>query len=275
MLEFLSEAWRPVVEILIMWFIIYKLLVLFRGTGITQIVRVAFVLIMVLFITRWLQLNTINWVLTQLLSFWVIAFLILFHPELRMGLSHVGSTRIFDIFFENQHSSKVIDVIIQSSLALSQKRTGALIAVEREADLTSYAESGVNLNSEVSQELIRTIFVPPAPLHDGGLIIKGGRLIAAGCLFPLTQNPNISKILGTRHRAAIGLTEQTDAVAIVVSEETGAISVAIRGRLTRDLDSEKFVKVMRGIFYKMEKKAHQAKSQQKLSFWSRLKKGQK
>ena len=275
MLDFLGEAWRPAVEILIMWFIIYRLLILFKGTGITQVVRIAFVLILVLFITRWMELNTINWALTQLLSFSVIAFLILFQPELRTGLSHVGQNRIFSMFFKDQDTARVIDTIIGASIALSEKRIGGLIAIEREADLTPFAESGVSLNSEVSRELISTIFIPPAPLHDGGLIVKGGRIIAAGCLFPLTQNPYVGRMLGTRHRAAIGLTEQTDAIAIVISEETGAMSVAIRGKLTRGLDKERFAKVVKGIFRKMEKKTVQRRPQQSFSFLSRLKKGQK
>ena len=255
MLELLSDIWRPLVEIIVMWFIIYRLFILFRGTGITQMVNVAFVLALVLFITRWLELNTINWVLTYLLSFSVIAFLILFQPELRIGLSHVGKNRIFGMLFKDQGMSKVIDALINASLVLAEKKIGALIAIERGADLTPYAESGISLDSDVSKELISTIFVPPTPLHDGGLIIRGGRIVAAGCLFPLTQNSHVSKMLGTRHRAAIGLTEQTDAVAIVVSEETGAISVAIRGGITRDLDRERFSRVVKGIFQKMEKKA--------------------
>jgi len=140
-----------------------------------------------------------------------------------------------------------VDDIVKSAIFLSNRRIGGIVALEREIGLRPYVESGITIDSQVTSELINTIFTPETPLHDGGIIIKGERIVAAGCLFPLTQNPNISKLLGTRHRAAIGLTEETDAVCVVVSEETGAISIAANGKLHKDLNRETFPKTLEHI----------------------------
>ena len=188
----------------------------------------------------------------------IIAFLIIFQPELRRGLASLGQKPVFAVF---QREHFLIDELVKATSALSRKKIGGLIAIEREAALAPYLESGVQLDSKVNSELINTIFMPNTPLHDGGIVVQGNKIIAAGCLFPLTQNPTVSKTVGTRHRAAMGLTEESDSIVIVISEETGAISIAIGGRLTRELDAEGLTKILRNVYRPRMKKQ---------SFWTWL-----
>lgn len=235
----LSGIWQPlfaVLEIVILWYVSYMLLVFIKGTRTVQVLKGLFILIVVFVLSQLLQLTVINWILTRIFAIAVIAFLIIFQPELRRGLARLGQSPFFGVF--SREHRKIIDEIIKAALALSGKKVGALIALEREMGLKTYIESGVTLSARVSNELLNTIFMPNTMLHDGGVIVRGGRIQAAGCLFPLTENPRISKTLGTRHRAALGLSEETDALVIVVSEETGTISLAMGGRLIRQLNEE-------------------------------------
>lgn len=241
MAEHWLNLWKPGIEMLFLWFIIYLLLVFIRGTRTVQVIKGIIILLLIFFITRWLNLTSINWILTKLLAISVIAFLIIFQPELRRGLARLGQ------FGFTLGEEEIVDDIVKSAIFLSNRRIGGIIALEREIGLRPYVESGIAIDSQVTSELINTIFTPETPLHDGGIIIKGERIVAAGCLFPLTQNPNISKLLGTRHRAGIGLTEETDAVCVVVSEETGAISIAANGKLHKDLNRETFPKTLEHI----------------------------
>ncbi|MCK4248833.1 MAG: diadenylate cyclase CdaA [Candidatus Omnitrophica bacterium] len=245
MVEFLANIWRPVVEILFMWLVLYGLLVFIKGTRAVPVVRGLILLIVLFILSQKLGLHAINWVLTKLFAFSAVAFLVIFQPELRRGLAHIGQNRFFGFFLREK---EVIDQIVKAILYLSNRKIGALIAIEREVRFTAYVETGIPLDSKVSMELITTVFMPNTPLHDGAMVIKGQRIIACGCLFPLTQNPKVSKILGTRHRAGIGLTEETDAVCILVSEETGAIAMSIRGKLTRDLDEIVLRKILKNIY---------------------------
>ena len=245
MVEFLANIWRPVVEILFMWLVLYGLLVFIKGTRAVPVVRGLILLIVLFILSQKLGLHAINWVLTKLFAFSAVAFLVIFQPELRRGLAHIGQNRFFGFFLREK---EVIDQIVKAILYLSNRKIGALIAIEREVSFTAYVETGIRLDSKVSMELITTVFMPNTPLHDGAMVIKGQRIIACGCLFPLTQNPKGSKILGTRHRAGIGLTEETDAVCILVSEETGAIAMSIRGKLTRDLDEIVLRKILKNIY---------------------------
>jgi diadenylate cyclase len=174
----------------------------------------------------------------------VLAFLIIFHPELRQGLARIGERGLIGAFITEEH---IIDEIVNASFLLAKQKMGAIMAIERTNSLKPYTETGVMLDGHVSEEILESIFMPNTPLHDGGVIIHGERIVAASCLFPLSDNPRISRTLGTRHRAAIGLTEQTDAVVVVISEETGTISVAINGRLTRDLDKEGLTRVLNNL----------------------------
>ncbi|MCK4519292.1 MAG: diadenylate cyclase CdaA, partial [Candidatus Omnitrophica bacterium] len=223
-------------EIAILWYVVYMLLLFIKGTRTVQVLKGLFILMITFFLSQILDLVVINWILFRAFGIAVIAFLIIFQPELRRGLARLGQNPFFGVF--SKEYRKVIDEIIKAVIILSGKKTGALIGLEREIGLRTYIESGVVLASRVSSEIINTIFVPHAPLHDGGIIIRNGRIQAAGCLFPLIENPKISKTLGTRHRAALGLSQETDAVVVVVSEETGSVSLAVSGKLIRNLDEK-------------------------------------
>lgn len=194
-----------------------------------------FLLIIISFVAQWLNLNALNWILSSLKTVWVIAFVILFQPELRKALTLLGQNRIIGMFLKVEESSTVSE-IIKACHQLTQKGLGAIMVLEQDVGLKNYIETGTRLDSRVTGELLVTIFTPPGPLHDGAVIIEKNRIIAAGCILPLSQNPRLVRSLGTRHRAGLGLSEETDAVIIIVSEETGMISLAIGGKLTRKLD---------------------------------------
>jgi len=235
----------PITEILILWYVLYILLIFIKGTRAFQVLRGIIILVLIFFITRLLDLTVINWILTKLFAISVIAFVVIFQPELRRGLARIGQNPILSAFIKEE---KIIEEIVRALITLSRRKIGVLIAIEREIGLKPYIESGVTLDANVKTEVIVSTFMPTSPLHDGGVVVEGSRLAAAGCLFPLSQNVQISKKLGTRHRAAIGLSEETDAVILVVSEETGTISAAMDGRLTRDLDRESITSILRNLY---------------------------
>lgn len=247
-MQYLSSIWRPVLEIAILWYVFYHLLVFIKGTPAVQVLKGLIFLIILffisLFIAQKLNLTIISWILPRFLAIFLISFLIIFQPELRRGLAQLGQGTILGFFFGEE---RITGEINEAVFSLAKKKIGAIIALEREIGLKPYIESGVPLDSKVSSELINTIFMPHTPLHDGGIIIQNGRIVAAGCLFPLTQNPKISKSLGTRHRAAVGLTDETDALVIVVSEETGLVSLAREGRLIRSIDRESLIKALNNV----------------------------
>lgn len=235
------------IEIIILWYVIYMMLVFIKGTRTEQLLKGIVIIGAIFVLAQQLKLNAILWVMTSLFPLSVMALIIIFQPELRRGLARLGQFGIY------QEDEGIIEEISKAALYLSGKRTGALIAIEREVGLKNYIESGVPIDGRVTKELIISIFSTKAPLHDGAIIIRQGRIIAAGCLFPLAQESNVSKSLGTRHRAAMGLTEETDAVCLVVSEETGAVSIAIGGKLMHDLPEETFVKLFKEVFYNPSK----------------------
>src|SRR3989338_5345048 len=186
--------WKIALEILILWYVIYSMLLLIKGTRTEQLLKGLVIIGIIFIITEQLRLDAINWVITRLFPISVIALIIICQPELRRGLARLGQFGIY------QEAGEVIEEIIKAAVTLSARKTGALIAIEREAGLKSYIESGVVLDSNVAEDIIVSIFMPQAPLHDGALIIRHNRIAAAGCLLPLTQETNISKALGTRHR---------------------------------------------------------------------------
>ncbi len=202
-------------------------------------------------IAKFLELHTINWVLTKLFAVGVVAVMIIFQPELRRALARIGQNTFLGGLLKK---GGTVDELIQACEYLARHRIGALIAIERDIGLKNYIESGIPLDSKVSQELLITLFTPNTPTHDGGMIIVGERIASCGSLFPLSQNTDISRFLGTRHRAAVGLSEETDAVCVIVSEETGKISVAAQGKLSRDLDSEGLKNVLMNLFRPVENK---------------------
>lgn len=244
----ISSMWKKILEILILWFTYYLVFLFIRGSRAVQLLKGLVLIVLLFVIAQQFGLTTVSWIITKIFPISVLAFLIIFQPELRRGLVRLGQLGMM------LKEEKVIDEIVKSATILSKKKIGALIAIEREIGLRPYIESGVPLDSKVTSELINTIFMPNTPLHDGGIIIEGGTIVAAGCLFPLSQDSRLSKTMGTRHRAAIGLVEETDAVVVVVSEETGAISVAIAGKLTRDLDKETLLKILNNLFRQQKQK---------------------
>ncbi len=258
-MEELLNIGKLVLEILLMWLIIYYILLFIRGTRAVQVLKGVVILLILFFLTQLLRLETINQVLKWLFGFGAIAFLIIFQPELRRGLAHLGQNPLFALRLKRE---RLIDEIVKSCLFLSRRKIGGLIAIEREMRLAAYTEDSIMLDSEVSTELINTIFLPSSPLHDGAIVIQEERIAACSCLLPLSRNPGLSKTLGTRHRAALGLAEETDAVVVVISEETGAISIAISGKLTRDMDEAGLRKVLRNVYGSFEEKG--AKEKKKL-----------
>jgi diadenylate cyclase len=185
---------------------------------------------------RWVGTERLSWVLENLLTLSVIAVIIIFQPEIRRALVRLGQNPLVDFFVRTE--TPVVDEIVKACASMARRRVGALIAIQRRVGLGSYVEMGTQLDAQVSADLINTVFFKDTPLHDGAIVIQGDRIAAAECLFPLTENPAISKDLGTRHRAGIGLTEESDAVVAIVSEETGRISVAVKGELMGGLSVE-------------------------------------
>lgn len=255
-IETLKNFWiflKPVVEVSILWFLFYRVLVFFQGTRAFQVLRGIIFLVLAFFIFQRFGLNTLDWLITKFFAIWIITILIIFQPELRQGLARLGQQHLFSVFLKEEEIEAIIEEIASAAEALSKKKIGALIALERSNSLKTFAESGLALDCKISSEIIQTIFTPTSPLHDGGIIIQSDRIVSAVCLFPLTENPNVSKTLGTRHRAAAGLTEQTDALVIAVSEETGDISFAVVGKLIKAEDKFSLVKQLRQNFLKQVK----------------------
>jgi diadenylate cyclase len=243
-LHFLIHA-RPVFEILMLWFLIYHMLLFFEGTRAIQVLRGIIILLIVFFLAQRLELSVLDWLMTKLFAISVIGILIIFAPEIRQGLARLGQQHLFITTIPEQELESVVKEILEAADAMSRKKAGALIAIENKENLISYTESGVKTDSRVSSELIQTIFTPNSLLHDGGMIIQHGRISAAGCIFPLTQKQELNRSFGTRHRAAIGLSEETDAIIVIVSEERQDIALVYRSELYKDMDRDAlFVRIM-------------------------------
>lgn len=256
-------GWWDLLDLLLVALILYRILLLIRGTlGFHMAVGLA-VLGVFFFTVRSLHLRTLYWILENLFSYSVFALIVLYQAEIRRGLAHLGRNRIF-FWEENQPSENYYEEVVQAAATMASKRIGALMVLEREIGLRDYIESGIRLDAVLTYDLLNNIFIPNTPLHDGACIIQGRRIAAAVCFLPLTVNPEFSKALGTRHRAAIGITEQTDAVAIVVSEETGSISGVIGGEITSRLDVKKLTVFLHHAF------VSQTLKQQTPSFFVRL-----
>jgi diadenylate cyclase len=232
------------IEISILAIMLYFIFRLFKGTRGAAILTGLIILFGVLFtITTLSHLDVLNWLLSKLMLYISLAIVVIFQPEIRRVLARLGRQ---PIWMSNGITSQVTlaEPIIQTVQILSKRKIGALIAIEREIGTRAIQETGTKLHSAVSAELLATIFFPHTPLHDGGVIISGDRICAAGCIFPLSQKEEPSRTLGTRHRAAIGITEETDAIVIVVSEETGAVSVAYNGKLRRGVEDERLRRIL-------------------------------
>jgi diadenylate cyclase len=225
-------------DIAVVAFIIYEFLKLIRGTRAAQMVVGSLLLVALFYVSRLAPLQTVNWMIRNMLVYVAFAAIVIFQSDIRRALAHFGQAPFFRYFNRTEAASETIEELVVAATMLSSQRIGAIIAVEREIGLRNYIESGIPIDATLTYDLIVTIFQPGAPLHDGAVIIQEGRIAAAACFLPLTVNPRVSRELGTRHRAAIGLTEENDAVAIVVSEERGQIALAMNGRIDRALSPE-------------------------------------
>jgi diadenylate cyclase len=233
LLQFLSANWTAGIEILLLAVSIYYGYLYFRGTrGAKVFTGLAILFIFLTLVSQILNLTVISWLLRSLTAFVAVALVVIFQPELRRALAELGSNHFFSSARQNRET---IDIVADAVFELANKQLGALIAIERDTGIRNFAESGVNLDCEISQELLLTIFFPKTPLHDGGIIIRDDRIIAAACIFPVSQREDLDRTFGLRHRAGLGITEESDAIAIVVSEETGNISVCYRGKIERGL----------------------------------------
>ncbi|QGP91473.1 Cyclic di-AMP synthase CdaA [Neomoorella glycerini] len=241
---------RIILDISIVAFVIYKFIMLIRGTRAVQLIKGLVVLVVASVIAERLHLTTINWLLSQLRLVIVVALPVVFQPELRRALEQLGRGKFFArplTVLGAEDMEKLINELVRAAQVLAKNRTGALIVVERETGLNDYIETGIRVDGVVSAELLINIFVPLTPFHDGAAIIRGDRVVAAGCFLPLSESPYLSKQLGTRHRAALGISEISDAVVLVVSEETGAVSVAEGGKLTRFLDEKNLKELLQSL----------------------------
>lgn len=232
----LHKHWiLDVVDVLLVAILFYRLLILVRGTRAAQMFVGLIVLVFVSFLARWFHLATVDYLATSLRTVWLITFVILFQPELRHVLSEFGRTRYFrSLFRVNEYGT--IGEVVRAAEELASRRQGGIIVLERNQGLRNFVETGTRLEARVTAELMVSLFSPGSPLHDGALIVRGDQLVAAGCILPLSQNPHLSPALGTRHRAAVGITEESDAVAVVISEHTHTIGVAFRGELRERLN---------------------------------------
>ena len=251
---FLFDIVKPTIEIIILWFLFYRMLAFFEGTRAFQVLKGISYLLFIFLVSQILGLDILNWILTKLFAISIIALMIIFQQELRHGLARLGQQHIFNFGLQESEIEEIINALTSAAYKLSRKKIGCLIAIEREAKLNTYIESGIRIESRVVSEIVQSIFNTASPIHDGGVIVRGDRIIAAACLFPLSDNPNFSKILGTRHRAALGITEQTDAIVVMVSEETGEISVAADGRFIPIVNKDRLVNLLKDLFV-TEKKA--------------------
>ncbi|HEY8548687.1 MAG TPA: diadenylate cyclase CdaA [Vicinamibacterales bacterium] len=231
-------TWWDVVDILLVAILIYEFLKLIRGTRAVQMAAGMGILLLLFVASSTMPLQTVNWLIRNLVGYIVFAAIVLFQSDIRRALAHFGRTPFFRVLTKPNTNIETIEEVVVAANTLAARRQGAIIVIEREIGLRNYIESGIPLDAEVTYDLLVSIFQPTAPLHDGAVIIQDGRVAAASCFLPLTVQPALSRELGTRHRAAIGLTEENDAVAVVVSEESGLISIALDGTIERGLSPE-------------------------------------
>ena len=238
---FVSIRIQDIIDIIIVALVFYKLFSLIKETRAEQLTKGIFALFVFAKLSGFLKLYTINWLLENAMTVGVLAILIVFQPELRRGLEYIGRSRFFTKTFleiKGESLTKTVDEIVEAVASLSRQKIGALIVLERETGLNEVIETGTKIDGLVSSDLLINIFIPNTPLHDGAVIIKEDIIRAAACFLPLTENMGVSKELGTRHRAALGISEKSDTLSIIVSEETGAISIAENGNIARHLDSK-------------------------------------
>src|SRR6184192_1009700 len=231
-------GWWDLVDILVVSLLIYEVLKLIRGTRAVQMAVGGAFLVALFYGSRWGHLETVNWLIRNLAGYIVFAVIVLFQSDIRRALAHLGRAPFFRYFAKAESAEESIEELVVAAGMLSSQRIGAIIALERQIGLRTYIEGGIRLDAVLTYDLLVSIFQRSSPLHDGAVIVQDDRVAAAACFLPLTVNPKLSKELGSRHRAAIGLTEENDSVAVVVSEETGAISIVADGQISRGLDTD-------------------------------------
>ncbi len=242
-------SWRNALDILAVWFILYQILLLIRGTRAFQMVIGVLVVLLVFLLSGWLRLYTLTWLIPSFWSQIVLALLILFQPEIRKALARVGKSPLL-LGIQLGDNALDIEEIVKTLQTLSRRGIGGIIVIERNTDLTEIVEVGVPLDAIISSELLVSLFLPYSPIHDGAVIIRKNRISTAGCFLPISLSPDLSRQFGTRHRAAIGITEETDAVALVVSEESSQISLVVAGRVAPQTDMILFRQTMARLFRK-------------------------
>ena len=248
--SFVQANWKAIMEITALTLFIYYIVLFIKGTRAVQVMKGIFLLIITFLISKKLDLIVLNWLLTMFTPIAILGLVIIFQPELRRGLARLGRS---PFFLSLGTDIKIPEIIIDAVQTLSHKKIGAILVFEREIGLKNYISTGIALDSYITKELICSIFMPTGPLHDGAIIIEQDRIAASACLLPLSQYHRISKSLGTRHRAAVGLSEETDALIIVVSEETGTISIAENGNLVREVEQEKMHEALSSIYQENNK----------------------
>ncbi len=270
----LSARVPDIIDILIVAFLLYKLIGLIRRTNSSKVAKGVVMFLLVLWVSDWLNLTVIHFILSKAVEVGLLALVVLFQPEIRRALEKVGSGSILNLLRGNVQVQAIETAIAQTVIAcraMSKSKTGALIVFERVNKLDNQINTGTIINSDTTAELLKNIFYNKAPLHDGAVILSEGRIAAAGCVLPLSSNQNLSRDLGMRHRAGIGMSEHSDAVVAIVSEETGAISIAVDGMLKRHLSPETFEKILRNELILEEDLGAETKKR-KLSDYFRVKK---
>lgn len=239
-----------VVDILLVAILLYKLYILIKDTRAVALLKGLIVLLVANLISKWLGLNVINWLLQKTMTVVLVALPIVFQPELRRGLEQLGHSKLFGkrIILSEAQTDSLLAEVVTAVASMSKSKIGALIVFERKTGLNDFVETGVRVDGLVSSELLTNIFIPNSPLHDGAVILRENRVIAAGCILPLSEDRSLDKELGTRHRAAIGISEHTDALVVVASEETGIVSLAQGGRLRRHVETETLKELLQPIF---------------------------
>lgn len=240
---------RPfdIIDVIVVAFLLYQFFKFVKGTKATPILIGLAVFFIVSFISRWLDLKAFSWIMSSILAVWVVAFVIVFQPEIRNALARIGRQRTIK-FFLKVEEPPTIGEIVDAVKKMSEDKIGALILIQRSIGLMDIIDTGVRIDAQVNSSLLRTIFFPDTPLHDGACVIQGDTLVAAGCVLPLSENPDLGGRYGLRHRAALGISEQSDALCIVVSEETGKISFASKSKLVTKVDIETLKRSLEKIF---------------------------
>lgn len=259
-----------IVDIIVVWYLLYKLLQLVRGTKAIQLLKGVLVFLVIRFIAEFLGLHTLSWLMDQVITYGVIAAVVIFQPEIRRGLEHLGRTKFFATnSVKEREEEQIIKALDKAVQYMSKRKIGALITIERNTGLEEYIETGIPLDADISGELLTNIFIPNTPLHDGAVIIRDGKVAVACAYLPLSDSILIPKEYGTRHRAAVGISEVSDAVTLVVSEETGGVSITINNQLIPDLTKEDYLAILTK---ELSTKEQEKKRQNVLNFLTSSKK---